>query len=128
MNYSEEDKKAIQMVKNQKENVDEALIAMEIPENYMGEEIEQDYLEWQKNAEIILNLIETQKAEIEDLKDFNRKLQATKDRLDKYDKENTLQLEKKNNIINLMAEQLTTPINDKKWVIEYYTKLAEEEK
>lgn len=31
-------------------------------------------------------------------------------------------------IINLMAEQLTSPINDKKWVIEYYTKLVEEEK
>ena len=36
--------------------------------------------------------------------------------------------ENKNKIINLMAEQLTTPINDKKWVIEYYTKLVEEEK
>ena len=31
-------------------------------------------------------------------------------------------------IINLMAEKLTTPINDKKWVIEYYTRLVEETK
>lgn len=48
----------------------------------------------------LLNLIETQKAE----------------------------LEEREKAMNLMAEQLTTPINDKKWVIEYYTKLAEEEK
>lgn len=53
-----------------------------------------------KYKETILYIIETQKAEIE----------------------------KKNNIMNLMAEQLTTPINDKKWVIEYYTRLVEEEK
>lgn len=64
-----EEKKAIQMIKNQKEEVDDALIAMEIPENYIGEDVEQEYLEWQKNAEIILNLIEKQQKEIEDKKE-----------------------------------------------------------
>ena len=62
---SDEEKEAIQMIKNQKEEVDEALIAMEIPENYIGEDVEQEYLEWQKNADIILNLIEKQSKEIE---------------------------------------------------------------
>ena len=36
-------------------------------------------------------------------------------------------IEKQNNIINKMAEQLTTPIHSKEWVIEYYTKKAETE-
>lgn len=66
---SDEEKKAIQMIKNQKEEVDEALIAMEIPENYIGEDVEQEYLEWQKNADIILNLIEKQQKEIKNLKE-----------------------------------------------------------
>lgn len=69
---SDEEKKAIQMIKNQKEEVDEALIAMEIPENYIGEDVEQEYLEWQKNADIILNLIEKQQKEIEELKEDNK--------------------------------------------------------
>lgn len=34
---------------------------------------------------------------------------------------------KKDKIIALMAEQLTTPIHSKEWVIEYYTKKVEEE-
>ena len=54
----------------------------------------------ERALETVLNLIETQKAE----------------------------LEKKEKAMNLMAEQLTTPKNEKKWVIEYYTKLAEERK
>ena len=41
-----------------------------------------------------LNLIKKQSKEIEELKDFITKLQATKDRLDSYDKENTLEIEK----------------------------------
>ncbi len=36
------------------------------------------------------------------------------------------EIEKKDNIIALMAEQLTTPIHSKEWVIEYYTKEVEE--
>lgn len=37
-------------------------------------------------------------------------------------------LEKKDKIINLMAEQLTTPVHSKKWVIEYFTNKVEEDK
>ena len=49
----------------------------------------------QLNAiDVVLNLIEKQSKEIEELKDFITKLQATKDRLDSYDKENTLEIEK----------------------------------
>ena len=35
-------------------------------------------------------------------------------------------LDKKDKIINLMAEQLITPIHDKKWILEYYQKKVEE--
>ena len=35
---------------------------------------------------------------------------------------------KQNKIIDKMAEQLTTPIHDKEWIINYFTKLVEEEK
>ena len=38
-----------------------------------------------------------------------------------------IELEKKDMIIALMAEQLTTPIHSKEWVIEYYTKKVETE-
>lgn len=31
-------------------------------------------------------------------------------------------------IINLMAEELTTPVHSKKWVIEYFTNKVEEDK
>ena len=42
--------------------------------------------------------------EIERLKDFNIKLQATKDRLDKYDKENTLRIDKAIEYIKLRKQ------------------------
>lgn len=37
------------------------------------------------------------------------------------------ELDKKDKIINLMAEQLTTPVHSKKWVIEYFTNKVEED-
>lgn len=37
------------------------------------------------------------------------------------------ELDKKENTINLMAEQLTTPVHSKKWVIEYFTNKVEED-
>lgn len=102
---SEEEKKAIQMIKNQKENVDECLIAMENPENYIGEDVEKEYLEWQKNAEIILNLIENQQKE----------------------------LDKKDKIIDLMAEKicffdidLLASFDNEIQCVEYFTKKVEE--
>lgn len=38
------------------------------------------------------------------------------------------ELDNKENTINLMAEQLTTPVHNKKWVIEYFTNKYEEGK
>jgi len=37
------------------------------------------------------------------------------------------ELDKLNGIINLMAEQLTTPVHSKKWVIDYFTNKYEED-
>ena len=39
-----------------------------------------------------------------------------------------LELEKKDKIIDLMAEQLTTPVHSKEWVINYYKKEIEKGK
>ena len=43
---------------------------------------------------IVYNYITNLQEENENLKDFHTKLQATKDRLDKYDKENQLRIDK----------------------------------
>lgn len=78
-----------------------------------------------EDIKTVLNLIKTQKAEIENKEKQIEKyinMLATNDML------HVLECEEKDKIVDLMAEQLTTPINDKKWVIEYYTKLVEEEK
>ena len=57
-----------------------------------------------KYVNIVLNLIEKQSKEIEEQEDFIKKLQATKDRLDKYDKENTLIIEKQQKEIEKLKE------------------------
>lgn len=102
---SKEEKKAIQMIKNQKEEVDDALIAMEIPENYIGKDVEQEYLEWQKNAELVLNLIEKQ----------NKIIYKMADEI--YD------LGQKQDMRN---DNITIWI-DKEHILNYFTKLLEEE-
>ena len=38
------------------------------------------------------------------------------------------ELEKQSKIINLMAEQLRTPVNSKEWVIDYYERKIKEDK
>ena len=75
------------------------------------------------NLHIILNLIEKQQAEI---RQYDK---ALHDQIIKgYEIELALkeEIKKKNKIIDLMAEQLTTPIHSKEWVIEYYTKKVED--
>ena len=37
------------------------------------------------------------------------------------------ELDKLNGIIDLMAEQLTTPVHNKNWVIDYFTNKVEED-
>lgn len=62
---SEEERKAIEMIKEQKENVEYSINAMECtPEDY-DEDVYNDCVEWSKNAETVLNLIETQNKMIE---------------------------------------------------------------
>lgn len=102
--------------------------------DYKGEAINDTTMN--KVIETVLKLIETQKAELEkrdnQLKEKDniinktsleaqRYFDTTIEQALKFDKE----LENKDRIINLMAEQLTTPIHSKEWIIEYYRKLAE---
>ena len=74
---SEEEKKAIEMIKEQKEEIEYSINAMECrPEDY-NEDVYNDYVEWNKNTETISNLIEKQQKEINRLKDdlgYTRKL------------------------------------------------------
>lgn len=68
----EEEKKAIEMIKEQKEEIEYGINAMECtPEDY-NEDVYNDYVEWNKNAETILNLIEKQQKEIEKLKEYKK--------------------------------------------------------
>ncbi len=68
----------------------------------MKEEIKEIISYFRKYATIRENAMLTEiedcitnlQQEIENLKDFNNKLQATKDRLDKYDRENQLKIDK----------------------------------
>ena len=75
--------------------------------------------------ERLLNLIEKQQTEIEDLKKsvdytYEAYQDAGKKMFD-YAEE----VEKKDLIINKMAEQLTTPIHSKEWIIDYYKREIE---
>jgi len=63
-------------------------------------------------AEYIINLIEKQQNEIEVLKDQKEYV------INEYGET----IEKQSKMIDLMAEQLTSPINGKEWVIKYYEK------
>ena len=87
----------------------------------------------QENVDIMLKLIEKQQAKIKEIKKQKhnqsslRRLNERKMR--KYRTENKglkAEIEKKDKMIDLMAEQLTTPIHSKEWVIEYYTKEVED--
>lgn len=67
--------------------------------------------------------IEEQQEEIRNLK----KQQRLPEGEDYIFGENSIldEIEKKDKIINLMAERLTTPINSKEWVIDYYKRKVE---
>ena len=52
----------------------------------------------------IIDLFNNLKEENENLKDFNNKLQATKDRLDKYDRENQMRIDKAINKIDRIID------------------------
>lgn len=107
---SEEERKAIEMIKEQKENVEYSINAMECtPEDY-DEDVYNDCVEWNKNAETILNLIETQNKSIEILvaqkeefkKDSNKWFKKLQEEHTKYEKIN----DRKNKIIDKLITAL----------------------
>ena len=74
-----------------------------------------------KNINTVLNLIEKQQKEIEKNKNFIDFLQSN-------DVKKLGEIIKKDKIIDLMAEQLTTPVNSKEWIKKYYERRAEDVK
>ena len=81
----------------------------------------------QREKELHIKLEQQYKKEYLDAKEeiekYKHLYQKALDNTIKADRENV----EKDKIITLMAEQLTTPIHSKEWVIEYYTKKAETE-
>lgn len=90
-------------------------------------------------TETVVNLIQTQQAEIDSLKDFKEIAESKVTDLNPIGLARTNQLlsrqchklqeesEKKDKIIDLMLEELTTPIHSKEWVKEYYKNKVETE-
>ena len=72
--------------------------------------------ELDKALENLIKAYKKQQAEIEDCKKC-----ILRDDIHNYIEE----IEKQDKIIELMAEQLTTPIHSKEWVIDYYKKEIE---
>ena len=68
---------------------------------------------------------------------YSKAIEVVLSELDKKEKENTIlrhglkenteEIDMLNGIIDLMAEQLTTPVHNKKWVIDYFTNKVEED-
>lgn len=79
-----------------------------------------------KAIETVLNLLEKKDAEIQILMNRNKKLE--KECQQNYDAmmDTIQENSKKDAVIKLMAEQLTTPVHSKEWVIEFYKKKVEE--
>ena len=96
---SDEEKKAINNLN--------FIIVTDIYDNEVSIDKTKIINEYNESVGIVLNLIRKQSKEIEELKDFITKLQETKDRLDSYDKENTLEIEKlKKEIEELKKDKL----------------------
>lgn len=105
----------------------------------MKENIDKKYLKSRNSVaiEIVLNLIQTQQAEIDLLKDFKEIAESKVTDLNPIGLARTNQLlnrqchklqeenEKKDKIIDEMAEELTTPIHSKEWVKEYFERKVE---
>lgn len=94
-------------------------------------------LKWKNATKEVLNLIQTQQAEIDSLKDFKEIAESKVTDLNPIGLARTNQLlsrqchklqeesEKKDKIIDLMSEELTTPIHSKEWVKDYYERKVE---
>ena len=89
-------------------------------------EILEDYLDKQDRkfvSEYRLMILEAIENLIQRNKDLEQIEQEHKEENGRLREE----LDKKENTINLMAEQLTTPVHSKKWVIDYFTNKVEED-
>ena len=87
------------------------------------------------NSGIIFKYINTLEERNKDLEQIEKEHKEENGRLREENKilrhgleENTEEIDELNVIIDLMAEQLTTPVHNKKWVIEYFTNKVEEDK
>lgn len=65
----------------------------------------------------LLNLIETQQKEISLLKD---QLEYVKSEYEETIDQQQKEIAQKDNIIDAIAEQLTTPVHNKQWVMDYF--------
>lgn len=77
-------------------------------------------LKWKNATKTVLNLIQTQQKEIENKDKESHFIQS------ELDIANAKIIELKR-IIDLMSEQLTTPLHSKAWVKEYYERKVETE-
>lgn len=114
---NKEEKEAIVYFKNYIKEKKEVIKIRKNEEGWIVDSRYTQQLEEMVEAfETVLNLIEKQQAEIEDCKKC-----ILRDEVHNYIEE----LEKKDKIIELMAEQLTTPIHSKEWVIDFYKREVE---
>lgn len=113
---TEAEKQAIEKLHNGKK-----MDLISIIRTFKREGIENFVVTKKETVDTVLNLIENQQSEIRQYE------KALHDQIIKgCEIESALkeEIKKKNKIIDLMAEQLTTPIHSKEWVIAYYTKEA----
>ena len=91
-------------------------------------ELEKDYAEMliKLNAQNLNNSIEQRKESNEQLEALHEGWKIELEKTDNRIKELESDKEIKYKMIDLMSEHLTTPVHDKKWVIEYFENLAKE--
>lgn len=110
-----EEKKAIDKLKNGKKYT-----LVEIIRVFKKEGIENFRITRKEYLDIILNLLEKQDNRINQLENMNEFQSKDIKKIVDYTFELNKEIEQQDKIIDLMSEQLTTPIHDKKWIKKYY--------
>jgi hypothetical protein len=94
----------------------------------------EEYIKLKKEYDELLNLYNKEKEKNNSISIQYEKVVDKLEALEQIEKEHKeengrlrKELDKKENTINLMAEQLTTPVHSKKWVIDYFTNKVEED-
>lgn len=138
---TKEQEEAIEYLKKHIKYFEEQIKFIEATDcDYYDEELEL-YQNRVKQFNIVLSMLKEKDKIIDKLKKHNydllRKLKNRVKEVKKLEKYSLYkkefsrlnkQLQNKDKIIDLMAEQLTTPIHDKKWVKEYFENKAKEVK